>query len=563
MNPSSRLCRSRVSRVVLSTTLLLSLASVSRAADGTWATTSTGLLWSTAGNWSGSVIADGSGFTANFNNVDIPATPVTTVNLDSTRTIGNLVFGDTNTATAGSWVLSNNGNAANALTLAGTTPTITVDTLGTGATATISAVIAGSSGLTKAGLGTLVLSGANTFSGTTNVNAGTLRLASDTAIGNADIASGAVLNVDSVSVVYSGNTSGAGRITKTNSGSTLTLLGNGLHSGGTTLTDGRLILGTGTNNGLGTGTFTLSRGAVQSLDNSTRTITNALSMGSNELSFGALQGASTGLGDLNFASTTGTTIGGSKIWTVTNSTTATFANNWSGNTGWSITKAGTGTLVFSGNMNTSGALTVNAGAMTLNGLTNSYTGVTTVSGGILLINGAKTGTGAVTITSGTFGGNGTIAGAATAASGSFLSPGASSGVAGTLTFTSTLDISGLASGTGGLLFNLGSVGSSDKIALSSGALTIGTGALDWNDFSFTTLSGYGVGTYTLFSTTTSIVGTMGSNLTGTVGGLNGTLSISGNDIVLTVSAIPEPSTYALIGGVLSLGLAATLRRKRL
>ena len=62
-------------------------------------------------------------------------------------------------------------SGANTLTLNGTTPTITT---GPGISATISAMISGSSGLTKAGAGTLTLSGANTYAGVTTVNAGTL-----------------------------------------------------------------------------------------------------------------------------------------------------------------------------------------------------------------------------------------------------------------------------------------------------------------------------------------------------------------------------------------------------
>lgn len=71
------------------------------------------------------------------------------------------------------------GTASNQLTLVGQTPTITVGT-GTSTsefTASISAPIAGTAGLNKAGVGTLVLSGVNTYTGMTNVGAGTLRLA--------------------------------------------------------------------------------------------------------------------------------------------------------------------------------------------------------------------------------------------------------------------------------------------------------------------------------------------------------------------------------------------------
>lgn len=84
------------------------------------------------------------------------------MSLDSARTIGNLVFSDTTTSSAAGWTLDNNGNAANILTLAGTTPTITVNALGTGKTATISANIVGTDGLANSGTGTLLLAGANT-----------------------------------------------------------------------------------------------------------------------------------------------------------------------------------------------------------------------------------------------------------------------------------------------------------------------------------------------------------------------------------------------------------------
>ena len=66
----------------------------------------------------------------------------------------------------------NSGTGSSQLTLTGTNPTITTDT----GTTTIGAVLSGSAGLSKAGAGTLVLNGANTYSGTTTVTAGTLRL---------------------------------------------------------------------------------------------------------------------------------------------------------------------------------------------------------------------------------------------------------------------------------------------------------------------------------------------------------------------------------------------------
>ncbi|MEI6676146.1 MAG: hypothetical protein WCO57_13320, partial [Verrucomicrobiota bacterium] len=62
-------------------------------ADGTWSRNGDG-LWSAVANWSGGIVANDSGLTANFGNIDITADRA--VHLDSTRIIGNLVFGDAN-----------------------------------------------------------------------------------------------------------------------------------------------------------------------------------------------------------------------------------------------------------------------------------------------------------------------------------------------------------------------------------------------------------------------------------------------------------------------------------
>lgn len=188
--------------------------SFAQGADGTWTSTTTG-PWSATGNWSGGTVADGAGFTANFSTIDVPVAGVT-VNLDSARTIGNLVFGDTNTGTAGSWVLANNGNAANILTLdvASGSSTITVNSLGAGSTntATISAVLAGNDGITKDGAGVLVLSGANTFTGGLNITGGTVNIGGnvDSALGftggTVSLSNGATLRTTTDS-----GTTGAGR----------------------------------------------------------------------------------------------------------------------------------------------------------------------------------------------------------------------------------------------------------------------------------------------------------------------------------------------------------------
>ena len=89
-----------------------------------------------------------------------------TVTIDASGvTAHNLMFN------SGGYILAGAGT----LTLGGTVPnTITV---GSGMSASIGNIIAGTAGLTKAGTGTLALGNANTFTGNTLVNTGTLELA--------------------------------------------------------------------------------------------------------------------------------------------------------------------------------------------------------------------------------------------------------------------------------------------------------------------------------------------------------------------------------------------------
>ena len=132
--------------------------------------------WTTAGNWVGGFIGSGTGVTADFSTLDL--TSDAAVTLDAARTIGNMVFGDTSPGNG--WTL--NPGTGGVLTLDNGTnqPLVTINT---GTTTTIGAVVAGSNGFTKAGAGTLILTGANTFTGTTTVNAGTLNVGGGGATG--------------------------------------------------------------------------------------------------------------------------------------------------------------------------------------------------------------------------------------------------------------------------------------------------------------------------------------------------------------------------------------------
>jgi autotransporter-associated beta strand protein len=155
------------------------------------------------------------------------------------------VAADTNLGGAGGRLLFDNGTlkttasfdtvAPRAATLLAGDGTFEV---ATGTTLGFSGPIDGNGALTKTGAGSLILSGANTYTGGTNVLAGILQ-------GDSDGLQGAIVNNASVvfdqasAGTYTGAMSGSGSLTKLGSG-TLVLAGANTYSGGTTVTAGIL-----------------------------------------------------------------------------------------------------------------------------------------------------------------------------------------------------------------------------------------------------------------------------------------------------------------------------------
>jgi hypothetical protein len=91
----------------------------------------------------------------------------------------------------------------------------------------------------------------------------------------------------------------------------------------------------------------------------------------------------------------------------------------------------------------------------------------------------------------------------------------------------------------------------------AGALTLN--GQQFSDFNFTPTAIFAPGTYDLIEAG-SITGTLGTSTSGTVDGLQSSITVSGDNLVLTV--VPEPSAFALLG-LGTLGLAAYgLRRIR-
>lgn len=137
------------------------------AASGTWIGTTTATNWSDTAQWTAGTVADGASETADFSTVDLPAGAFA-VNLDASRTIGNLTIGDTDITTAATWSLN---NAANTLTLAGSSK----PTISTAITTTLNPILAGTTGFTKSGSANLIITAANpALTGNITVTAGQL-----------------------------------------------------------------------------------------------------------------------------------------------------------------------------------------------------------------------------------------------------------------------------------------------------------------------------------------------------------------------------------------------------
>jgi autotransporter-associated beta strand protein len=222
--------------IFASSIALIATAGLAHAANGTWSVDADG-LWSAEANWSGGTVADEVGATANFSTVNI--TEDRTVSLDSPRTVGALVFADASTPSHG-WTLDNNASPTNVLTLEQTTgvPTITVNNLGAGKETNISLSLAGTQGLNKGGVGTLVLSGNNTISGPVSV------LASSNGVMRLD--SGGVLNATTLDVASPGTNSFTNQLAV--AGGTLTVSGVTTLRAGSTTRYGVIVINSGTAN---------------------------------------------------------------------------------------------------------------------------------------------------------------------------------------------------------------------------------------------------------------------------------------------------------------------------
>ena len=411
-------------------------------------------LWSSNASWSGGIIpgvATKIG-AAYFDQVNLNTD--STVYLDQSVALSSLSFGDTDPASSASWTVSNNGVAGNAVSFFGTTPTVNVNALGTGAKATINANVYADTGLTKTGAGQLVLP-FPAYRGNTTVSGGTLTLQGPYASPSFNLASGATLEIyvngvtqDSPATVFTG----AGILLKTGTGTqqwgaaiATFALGSGatidiqagtftggsygnedwtanksnLNVGPYGVFDGveanvrvNALTGSGkiksgfSGSGYstftfgvddGNGTFTgvladsTSTGSFTKVGNGTQVLTGVNTYtGNTTVSAGTLQ-IGDGTTNATIASTTAITNNGTLVFNFLGSQTSAASLGGTGN----LVKAGAGSLALTGNNSFTGNITVTGGALQFakGGITTSLNASTTnvQNGGTLAVNVGGTG----------------------------------------------------------------------------------------------------------------------------------------------------------------------------
>ncbi|MFT3789230.1 MAG: autotransporter-associated beta strand repeat-containing protein [Tepidisphaeraceae bacterium] len=359
-----------------------------------------------------------------------------------------------------------------------------------------------SSSIIKTGLGTWVLSNANTIPGGVTINGGTLAAANNAALGTNATANNNAINVNNAGTLQIRN-----GITLDN-GLSLNLASGGTIRGvGVSATNGRINVGTaaatfvtiGTTNStdvftIGNGSNDLTGGAADSVINITgpgMVLQNVASnyAGGWSVNAGTLKlGSATALGStssatLGFgASSTGVVqLNGNSATIVGLSTNATPGSaaieNGAAGTATLTVNSATGTT-FAGTLRdgAAGTLALTKGgtsSLTLTG-TNTYTGATTIGGGKLIVDGSVSASNVAVNATGTLAGIGSLGGVVTVNSSGKLSAAD--------TNVGTLTVGGLTLGAGSLLdFNLSTpAGSNDLVNVSNvNGLTLNGGTFNF------------------------------------------------------------------------------------
>lgn len=484
------------------------------ATDGVFSSVSSTSNWNDTARWQNATVANGAGAIADFSAANTTSTSARVVNVNGDIVLGQLLLGDVTSTNRARWQVSTatgntltfNNNGATAVLIAGPGST----SGGVELAAPLAVRLADSLDVRAGTASAFTLAGALSAS-----SSGTKLITNNGAGPGTVTLSGAI-----------SDGSGVVGIVQNSATSTLFLSGVNSYSGGTTINAGAISINDPSRLGSTSGPLTLNGGTlIMTGATAAKTFAHTTSLGSSSGTFQVSSGAS-------------------PLWN--------------------------GTISGDGALNKTGA-----GGMVL-AAANTYSGGTNVSNGTLHLTnttGSATGSGALTVTGALLSGTGIAA-----PNGHDIAFGAESELAvGNKLDTSLLGISMLTfRGAGGTVdfsqdstaafhLDIADIANYERIVFDNIATISLAGSLELNftgSYSFAegdTLQLFNWGNATISgSFSNDVAASLVPLSEGLVWNLNGLYTTG----AISVAAIPEPSTYALIVGLGAIGLCVWRRRQR-